>query len=84
MEYLNVFRKFYKWHYPRHNLEPGDVVFLCEDGASVNNWPMGRIQEVHPWSDGIVQAVTVKTARGTYKRPIVKTFSLLLYDEDEL
>ena len=50
----------------------------------MNNWPMGRIQELHPGSDGIVRAVTVKTARGMYERPIVKMFLLLLYDEDEL
>ena len=46
IEYLNTLQKFYKWHYPKRNLKPGDVVILCEDGAPVNSWPLGKIQEV--------------------------------------
>lgn len=79
-EYINTLRKFYKWHDPTRNLKPGDVVILREDGVSVNNWPLGRIQEAFPGDDGLVRVATVKTAKGTYKRPAVK-MCLLLEDE---
>ena len=81
VEYLNTLWKFYKWHYPKRNLKPGDVVVLCEDGAPVNSWSLGKIQEVFPGADGLVRAATVKTAKGVYKRLIVKMFPLFLYDD---
>ena len=79
-EYLNTLRKFYKWHYPKRNLEPGDVVILREDGVPINHWPLARVREVFPGADGLVRAATVKTEKGTYKRPIVKMVPLFLYD----
>jgi hypothetical protein len=79
-EYLNTLRKFYKWHHPKRNLEPGDVVILREDDLPVSQWPLARVKEVFPGADGLVRAATVKTARGTYKRPIIKMTPLFLYD----
>ncbi len=32
---------------------------------------------VHPGEDGKVRVVTVKTAKGTYKRPVIKTALIL-------
>ena len=61
--------------------ESGDVIVLQEEGASVNHWPLGKIQEVPPGADGLVRVVTVKTAKGTYKRPVIKMLPLFLYDE---
>lgn len=80
-EYLNTLRKCYKWHQPKKNLEPGDVLILREDGVPTNHWPLGRIQEVFPGEDGLVRAATVRTTKGTYKRPVVKMSPLFLCDD---
>ena len=45
---------------------------------------LGRIQELHPGSDGLVRAATVKTQSGVYKRPIVKLSVLPFENEQEL
>jgi len=35
-------------------------------------WAMGRVQEVHPGPDDIARTATVKTAKGSYVRPLSK------------
>ena len=49
-----------------------DVVILQESGTTPANWPLARVVDVHPGRDGLVRVVTVKTSRGTYKRPVSK------------
>ena len=46
-------------------------------------WPIARVIEVHPGQDGKVRVVTVRTARGTYKRPVVKVVQLLHPDQQD-
>ncbi|KAJ8956191.1 hypothetical protein NQ318_020743 [Aromia moschata] len=36
------------------------------------HWRVGRVFETHPGSDNVVRVVTLKTALGTLKRPVVK------------
>ena len=33
---------------------------------------MARFSEIHPGNDGVVRAVTKKTAKNVYKRPVIK------------
>lgn len=35
-------------------------------------WPMGRVKEVNPDSDGIVRVAPTQTADGINKRPVIK------------
>ena len=44
-------------------------------------WPLAKIIEVHPGKDGKVRVVTVKTAKGIYKRPVVKMVPLVLTED---
>jgi hypothetical protein len=64
---LNV-RK--KWFHPHHNLKPGDVVLIAEPKASRGDWPLGRILEAYPGSDGLVRTVKLKSRDKEYFRPI--------------
>ena len=80
-EYLQSLRRFYKWHCPQRNLQPGDVVILQEDGIARSCWPIGRVEQVFPGDDGLVRTAKVKTAKGIYKRPIVKMVLLILQDD---
>ena len=76
-EYITILRKFTKWHHPSRNAQVGDVVIVKEDNLIPGKWPLARITEVHTGQDGLVRVATVKTANGTYKRPITKLALLL-------
>ena len=62
-------------------LEIGDIVCLRNKPTAPTKWPIVRVVEVHPGQDKRVRVVIVRTARGTYKRPVVK-IALLLHPDD--
>ena len=72
--------RFTKWNFPSRNLQIGDLVCIHDDGLVPARWPMARIVMVHPGSDGLVRVVTVKTHKGTYKRPVAKLALVLPTD----
>ena len=80
-EYLTSLNKFSKWHHPTRNLQVGDVVIIREDTLVPTKWPLARVSQVHCGQDGLVRVATVKTAKGTYKRPVTK-LALLLSSTD--
>ena len=79
---MTSLNKYSRWYRQSKNLEVGDVVLLKEDGIVLTVWPMARIIEVHPGKDSLVQVVTVRTAKGTYKRPMSKVALLLSSDSN--
>ena len=76
-EYFVQLRKFSKWNIPSHNFEVGDLVCLYEDGIMTTKWPLARVVAVYPGRDGRVRVVSVKTTKGTYKRPTIKVAFIL-------
>ncbi|KAJ8974984.1 hypothetical protein NQ317_005859 [Molorchus minor] len=54
------------------NITPGMMVIMVEDNLPPMLWSLGRIQEVYPGEDNIVRVVTVKTAKGVFKRTVKK------------
>ena len=42
-----------------------------------HSWPLAVVTEVHPGLDGQIQTVTLRTYKGTYKRPVVKLVLLI-------
>ena len=76
-EYLISLNKFNKWHHPTRNLQVGDVVVLWEETSIPTRWSLARMSQVHCGKDGLVRVATVKTAKGTYKRPVTKLVLLL-------
>ncbi|KRX42060.1 hypothetical protein T09_10905, partial [Trichinella sp. T9] len=50
----------------------GDIVLVSQDGVLTHMWPMARVIEVYPGSDGVVRTVKVKTLKGTYHRSVRK------------
>lgn len=71
-EYLPLLQTRSKWHRERRNLSVGDIVLLVDDTCSRNAWPLARIIETFPNSDGYVRRVKVKTKGGVLMRPIDK------------
>ena len=80
-EYLSSLNRYNKWHHPSRNLSVGDLVVLKEDGTIPTNWPLARVTQVYPGKDGLVRVATVKTTKGTYKRPVSKIALLLSQTE---
>ena len=80
-EYLPILNRYNKWRHPTRNLSVGDVVLLKEDAAIPTKWPLGRVIEVHPGTDKLVRVATIRTSKGTYKRPISKLAVLVPRNE---
>ena len=76
-EYLPTLIRLLKWKYPAQNLQVGNIVCLRDQPTIPTKWPLARITEVHPGRDGNVREVTVRTPKGSYKRPIVKLVPIL-------
>lgn len=77
---MTTLRSFGKWHHPTRNLQVDDIVLLREDNTTPMKWPLARVIEVHPGSDGLVRVVSVKANSSVYKRPITKVALLLPAD----
>uniref|UniRef100_A0ABD2XDV5 DUF5641 domain-containing protein n=1 Tax=Trichogramma kaykai TaxID=54128 RepID=A0ABD2XDV5_9HYME len=61
--------------------ELGDVVLIKDEVTPCARWPMARVSQLHPGRDGLVRVVTVTTAKGSYKRPVVKIVKLIDHEE---
>ncbi|XP_055632434.1 uncharacterized protein LOC129772927 [Toxorhynchites rutilus septentrionalis] len=62
----------------------GSIVILREDNVPPLQWPLARIVDLHPGADGVVRVVTIRTTRGTYKRPVNRICPLPLEDTGTL
>lgn len=65
-----------KWQKSQPNFAIGDTVILKNELTPPATWPLGLIAAVHPGKDGLIRAVTVKTASSSFVRPIVKLIKL--------
>ncbi len=81
--YVTQLSRFTKWTKPTRNLRVGDLVVLREDSPILTQWPLARIVNVHPGRDNLVRVATIKTATGTYTRPVAKLALLLPLEEQE-
>ena len=74
-EYLPTLQGRQKWTTPTGNLRIGETVLVVDQDVSRGSWPLARVTKANPGSDGLVRVVDVKTAKGTYKRPVTKDSS---------
>ena len=58
------------------NLVVGELVLIQDDDLKRGKWPLGRIVNVMPSTDGVVRVAEVRTANGTYTRPAAKLYKL--------
>ena len=79
-EYISSLRRYTKWHHPTRSVQVGDVVILQEDNMVPTKWPLNKVIQTHTGKDGLVRVVIIKTATGTYKRPVTKITLLLPSD----
>ena len=57
-------------------LREGSMVLVREDNLPRMSWPLGVIVKTFPGKDGIIRAVSVKTSKGIFTRPIQKLHDL--------
>ncbi|XP_075156297.1 uncharacterized protein LOC142229607 [Haematobia irritans] len=69
-EYLQELQLRHKWKKSSPNAKPGNMVVIQEDNTPPLKWPLRLITNVYPGNDDIVHVAEVKTATGTFKRPI--------------
>ncbi|XP_066588112.1 uncharacterized protein [Prorops nasuta] len=70
MEYLNELQRRNKWTKDDSRARVGAIVLIKDRTSPCSRWPLGKIIEIHPGSEGVVRAVTLKTASGTLKRAV--------------
>ena len=71
-EYLSSLQQRPKWRNTTPNIQPGTMVIIHDEHLPPTKWHLGRVVDVHPGDDGTVRVVTVRTAQGLVKRPVVK------------
>lgn len=71
-DYLHTLQQRCKWFKDQVNVQVGDIVTIVEQNLPPLEWRFGRVVELHPGSDGVVRVVTLRTAKGLLRRPVVK------------
>ncbi|GFY71790.1 integrase catalytic domain-containing protein [Trichonephila inaurata madagascariensis] len=80
-EYLTHLQTRAKWSVQNPNLMENQLVLLKDPNTKPLDWPMRRILEIFPGSDGLVRVVNVKTSSGILKRTITKVVPLPIPDD---
>ena len=71
-EYIPTLTRRTKWHQTRRPITQGDLVVVVDDALPRGQWPRGQVVTAHKGRDGVVRVAEVKTASGTYRRPVTK------------
>ena len=77
-EYLQTLQVRQKWLKKEPNFSVNDLVLMYDENAPRGSWPLGKVVEVYPDSQGNVRQVLVRTKTQTFKRPISKLCRLKL------
>lgn len=71
-EYLPTITRRTKWQQDADTVQIGDMVLIVDENLQRGEWKKDIISKVYPSKDGKIRSAEVKTARGTYMRPVVK------------
>ena len=61
-----------KWHREHSDVQVGEIVIVISPDTTRGNWPLGRILEVYPGTDGRVRVAKVQVGEGTLVRSVNK------------
>ena len=59
----------------------GDVVIVKSDDRNKGDWLPAIVQRIFPGKNGVVQAVELKTSKGTLERPVQHLYPMELAKE---
>lgn len=77
-EYITSLHPRQKWNTPANPIEIGSVVVVKDNNAHPLCWPLGIVEEVYRGKDDIIRTLKVRTASGSYIRPVVRVCPLPL------
>ncbi|UYV76606.1 hypothetical protein LAZ67_14001435, partial [Cordylochernes scorpioides] len=66
------------------NLRIGEIVLIGNDDQRRIDWPMAKIEELIPGSDGKIRVARIRTTRGILMRPIQKIYPLEVTSEEDM
>lgn len=81
-EYILSLQRMARWQRSTPNISIGDFVLLAEDNEKSKQWPMGRIINTFPGSDGHVRVVAIKTVNGITRRDVRRIRRIPLEDDE--
>ena len=70
-----------KWKQCKQCVNVGDIILLIVNELFNRSWPLARVEQVHPGSDGLVRVVTLKIQKGSYKHAVNRLVPLLMEKE---
>lgn len=76
-EYLPLLQERAKWTQPRKNYSVGDIVLIYDQNMPRNQWPLGRIIQVHVDKKGYARSAKIKLRNTVAERPITKLCHLM-------
>lgn len=71
-EYLSRLQQRPKWLKHSKELKVGDIVLIRDEILPPGKWPLGRIVEKHPGSDGVTRVYSIRCRGDIVKRSISK------------
>ncbi|XP_064646181.1 uncharacterized protein LOC135499366 [Lineus longissimus] len=77
-EYVTLLQQRPKWLTPQRSLEIDDIVLVVDQTNPKGRWPLGRVMQVYPGSDGRTRVVDVETGGKILKRPITRLCPLAM------
>lgn len=69
-EVIHELQQRSKWLESNASLQIGNLVLITDEQLPPQQWPLARVQEIHPGPDGLVRVLTLKTETSLLKRPI--------------
>ncbi|XP_061724312.1 uncharacterized protein LOC133530418 [Cydia pomonella] len=82
-EFLSDLQQRVKWRATGQGVKLGDLVILKDDNLPPLKWSLGRVETLHPGSDGVTRVVDVRTGKGLVRRAVSKLCSLPSNQEDD-
>ena len=80
-EYLPQLQERQKWNNPVPNVVENDIVLIVDNSQPRGSWPMGKVEQTMPDSQGQVRVVKVRTKSGMFVRPVSKLITLFECDQ---
>ncbi|XP_018367943.1 PREDICTED: uncharacterized protein LOC108764289 [Trachymyrmex cornetzi] len=80
-ECLQRYYARYKWKKPLPSLTIGDLVLVVDERYPSCKWPIGRIVQTHPGTDGLTRVVSIQTHSSVLKRSVGKVCPLPISHE---
>ena len=72
VEYLSELQKRQRWIEGKGEIVPGSIVIVIDKNQSCSQWPLGKVVEVYPGSDGITRVAKLRTKSGEYVRNVTR------------